>query len=144
MIGFWTPWLALPSDLSLAAHQGLVPALCFGSLGHLKLHMGYLWHHSVLLEIKTFSLGGSILLPWEDDGKQAILWWEPAWDLTLLLWLPSLQGHLGTTPLQVSSSNTLDKQRLLEMVGSFCSLSWLVTRFPKTSRNVWAGWHDRS
>lgn len=39
MVGSWTPCLALPSELSLAASQGLAPAHCFGSLGYLEMHV---------------------------------------------------------------------------------------------------------
>lgn len=39
MVGSLTSCLALPSELSLAASQGLAPAPCFGSLGYLKMHV---------------------------------------------------------------------------------------------------------
>lgn len=98
-----------------------------------------LWYHNVLLEIQTFWVDRSIRLRLLMES-----WLFCGGNLPEILLFhfgsPALQGHMGTKMLQASILSTLEKQSLLEMARFFVHCPWLVTYFPKTPGNVWAGW----
>lgn len=72
--------------------------------------------------------GGQVSSSKSFDRKQAISWWESAWDPALVLWFPSLEGHPGTKKIQVRSLSFLEKQRLFVGADFLCSSPWLVTQ----------------